>query len=262
MNRFLRGNDKGTLDGSEKCDAKSLPADWKWERWTVVDAGNGQVAFHNTELKKFLRFNDKSKGDLSEEVKGTELPADWQWERFKVVTTHEAKKGASAPAPAPAPPAPQKPSHGVVPGATIAIHSEHGDCFVRLNGDSNQVDGSAQCAANNLPGDWQWERFTVVDAGNGEIGLHNRVLNRFLRATDKETLDGSEPCDAHSLPPQWQWERWTVVDAGNGKVAFHNAEHNRFLRLNGNRQGDLSAPCKANELPGDWQWERFTVVHA
>ena len=34
--------------------------------------------------------------------------------------------------------------------------------------------------ADGLPRGWYWERFVVVDAGNGEIALHNSAHNRFL----------------------------------------------------------------------------------
>ena len=30
------------------------------------------------------------------------------------------------------------------------------------------MDGSMQIAADQLPNNWEWERFTLVDAGNGQ----------------------------------------------------------------------------------------------
>ena len=39
--------------------------------------------------------------------------------------------------------------------------------------------------------EWTWERFTVVDAGNGEIALHNTFHNRFVRM-NQEGMDASD----------------------------------------------------------------------
>ena len=41
----------------------------------------------------------------------------------------------------------------------------------------------------DIPDGWTWERFTVVDAGNGEIALHSTIHNRFVRMN----LDPFEP---------------------------------------------------------------------
>ena len=32
---------------------------------------------------------------------------------------------------------------------------------------------------DQMPWGWSWERFTVVDAGNGQIALHSAYHNRF-----------------------------------------------------------------------------------
>ena len=59
------------------------------------------------------------------------------------------------------------------------------------------MDGSMQIAADQLPNNWEWERFTLVDAGNGEVALHCKAWNRFVRMSG-ETLDASEPKGATS----------------------------------------------------------------
>ncbi len=50
----------------------------------------------------------------------------------------------------------------------------------------------------------------VVDAGNGEIALHNEVHNRFVRMNGHK-LDTSPVKGAHELPAGWSWERFKAV---------------------------------------------------
>jgi len=72
-----------------------------------------------------------------------------------------------------------------------------------------------------------------VDAGGGEIALHNAVYKRFLRM-DGERVDGfGGIMNVEKLPSGWANERFTLVDAGKGKFAFHNSKHNRFIRMTG-----------------------------
>jgi hypothetical protein len=66
-----------------------------------------------------------------------------------------------------------------------------------------------------LPPEWAWERFTIVDAGNGKYAFHNPSNNRFLRMSNS-TVDGKggEERVVHDLPPEecWRWERFVVVE--------------------------------------------------
>merc|ERR1719428_2214905 len=93
------------------------------------------------------------------------------------------------------------------------------------------MDSSSPMAANRMPGFWTWERFTVVNAGNGQIALHNRVHNRFVKMTQKGRVMASPYRSASKLPRGWAWERFTVVKAGNGQVALFNNAHKRFIRM-------------------------------
>ena len=38
-------NSNGNMDGSGHKGKDELPSDWTWERFHVVDAGNGEIAF-------------------------------------------------------------------------------------------------------------------------------------------------------------------------------------------------------------------------
>lgn len=62
----------------------------------------------------------------------------------------------------------------------------------------------------SLPNDWTWERFQVVEQGDGVVALYNPRVRRFLRMTNKGVCDGSVAASA-TLPSAWTWERFRVV---------------------------------------------------
>jgi hypothetical protein len=145
----------------------------------------------------------------------------------------------------------------LIVGACIAFHCNVHNRFIRMHG--GDMDASGHMAASSLPGGWTWERFKVVDAGNGQLAFHNSVHNRFMRMNNNRDMDGSGTRAANQLPTGWTWERFTVVSAGNGQAALHNKVHNRFVRLNGGG-ADASGTAGDNQLPTGWTWERFTPV--
>ena len=83
-----------------------------------------------------------------------------------------------------------------------ALHNALHNRYIRLTdraqfhsghdtADSTIVDSSTPHGADFLPDSWAWERFTVVDGGNGQIALHNAANNRFVRMTP--SADPTEP---------------------------------------------------------------------
>ena len=75
------------------------------------------------------------------------------------------------------------PSFGpLLPGSVVAFHSKIHDRFVRMNGNGN-MDGSDHKGMDELPPDWTWERFKVVDAGNDEIALWSRRVEMKRRVS-------------------------------------------------------------------------------
>merc|ERR1719446_761808 len=219
----------------------NLPPDWTWERFTVVDAGNGQIALHCPIHNRFVRLNGDGNMDSSPPTPANALPPDWTWERWSVkITTPPPAVGPPVEAPPPAAPAPAGAS--LLPiGAEVALHSTIHNRFMRLHSNGN-MDGSGHMAMNDLPADWTWERFWVVDGGNGQIALWSAIHNRFVRMHANGNMDGSGHMGKDNLPPDWTWERFTVVDAGNGQIALHCPIHNRFVRLNGDGNMDSSPP--------------------
>ena len=66
-------------------------------------------------------------------------------------------------------------------GQTIAIYSKYNKSFIRINGDNGNLDSlQLNLEENQLPKEWEWERFKIIDAGNDEIALYNVNLKRFI----------------------------------------------------------------------------------
>jgi len=123
------------------------------------------------------------------------------------------------------------------------------------------MDKSGERADGNLPPGWTWERFKVVEAGNGEVGLWNPTHKRFIRMPTGEYLDKSgERADGTLEGAHWTWERFKVVDAGNGEVGLWNPTHKRFIRMPNGEYMEKSGERAHGTLPSNWAFERFKVV--
>ena len=151
------------------------------------------------------------------------------------------------------------PNDLLLSGSIIGLHSSRHNRFVRMNG-NGRMDASSVQNWNAFPSDWTWERFRVVDAGNGEIALHCPRHNRFVRMHSNGDMDVSEVRNWNDFPSVWTWERFRVVDAGNGEIALHSPIHNRFVRMNNGADMDTRAHRNYWDLPSDWTWERFRPV--
>jgi len=51
----------------------------------------------------------------------------------------------------------------------------------------------------------------VVDAGNGEVALHSKSHNRYIRLLGSGVMDASSHKAADQLPDGWDSERFTPV---------------------------------------------------
>jgi len=158
-------------------------------------------------------------------------------------------------------------------GHRVALYNKRVDRFMRMNGDRNTMDASSRRDREDLPDDWNWERFTVVDAGSGYIALHNEKFNRFVRMNNKGDMDLSDVKDIDQLPEDWNWERFRCQSAGKGEIALHSSIHNRFIRMTdggmqasgpwSDGQSGWQDEMEKRKLPmesGNWTEERFKVV--
>ena len=143
-------------------------------------------------------------------------------------------------------------------GTTIALYSRIHKRFLRMTSDG--VDASAKREDGTVPDNWNAERFTVVDAGAGQVAFHSALQNRFLKMNDRAKMDRSGVKNVDALPGKWAWERFTPVDTGIGGYAFHNAAHNRYVRMAANRVVDASGQHSVDFVPDGWTWEDFTLT--
>ncbi|CAJ1441752.1 unnamed protein product [Effrenium voratum] len=237
--KFLRMNG-ADMDSASWDDPKNpLPYDWSWERFTVVDAGSGQIALHSSVHNRYVRMSDANM-DTSGHNAASQLPDGWTDERFTPVYAGNGE---------------------------IGLHNSRFNKYIRMSPEG-VVDSSGAQDASGLPQDWSWERFQVVQVKpylppGSVVAFHNAAKNRFLRMNDNADMDFSSECNWNEFPDGWTWERFTVVDGQNGQVALHNALHNRFIKMSAENM-EASSEKAAADLPAPdvWTWERFAVVPA
>lgn len=142
----------------------------------------------------------------------------------------------------------------LVPGVEVSLFQPQERCFLRINGANGLADcGGHRNSATELPANWVWERFRVVDAGGGRIALYSVALKRFLRMTPKDAPKGVIALDVDSslsatsqLPADWGWERFTVDVRGPWLVALSNHTPSLFISPPGPSPAfDLSASTTA-----------------
>ncbi|CAE7242733.1 unnamed protein product [Symbiodinium sp. CCMP2592] len=232
-NRFLKMNgDRMQSSAPQAPDA--LPAGWSWERFTVLPAGHGQFMLHNSVHNRVVQMTNDNVA-ASPHMNPQDMPGEWTWERFQIV--------------------PVKPY--LQPGTVVALHCGHHNRYITMKGAS--LERSAERGANGLPANWNLERFTVVDAGNGQIALHNAQNNRFVQMRAMGAMGASPPRAATDFPKAWTWERFTVVPAGHGEFAFHNTYHNRMIAMSDSTIAG-SKVVAPQDLTSEWTWERFRIV--
>ena len=114
----------------------------------------------------------------------------------------------------------------------------------------------------NLEGWRDWERFEVVDAGDGKYGFHNTKHNRFLRLAFGDVNGYGGQMNVGAMPQNWGAERFRVMNAGGGgtKVAFHTS--GRFMRMKGGEVDGKGGDKAYHELPPESVWgsERWQII--
>ena len=242
-NRFLQMHPDGRIRGGSFRNWWDLPASFTYERFRVVDVGDGEIALHNAQFNRFVRVNsDATMASSTHMTYRTRLPEDWLHERFRVVN------GAPF----------------LAPGSRVALHSALAERFLASAG--SNLFASPVSKWNHYPSDWVSEKWTIVDAGKGDIALHSPHRNRFLimRVSSNSCSMGcSESKGQRQLPATWTGARWRAVYGGNGKIAFYNVAHNRYMKMDA--QGNIGcAPTGYGEynLPTATEWpaERFRIV--
>ncbi|CAE7244003.1 unnamed protein product [Symbiodinium sp. CCMP2592] len=228
--RFIKLRDNGVVESSPVVSSAVMPEAWGWERFTVVDAGNGQIALHSCYNNRFVQMGahaPKGSGHHS-----ARIPDSMTYEKFTVVDGGNGE---------------------------VALYSEAFEKFLRMNGD--KLDTSPTTSSQLHPG-WAWERFQFVTLQpwfepGSTIALHNTHHNRFIRMRPNGNLDGSP--ESSTYQPGWRWELFIVVDAGFGEIALYSPDHLRYVAMHSGAAGPTMGSTKAvfGSQPGPE--ERFAV---
>lgn len=232
-NRFMKMNGE-SMTMSPVTEDYDLPWNWEGERFEEKEL-LGNVALWNPQFQRFVRMRGHSLMDGSGVMPIIDnIPGWWTWERFVVIENNV--------------------NDYIQPGDVVALHNSVHNRFVRLN--NGISDSSAASNWNQLPDSWTWERFTVVDAGEGSIALYSKHWKKFLKFGGAV----SPVAEMNELPSGWWGEKWSIVNAGEGNIALWNSWCACFLRMNGAKI-DSSPPGSTPETLSDsWTWERFRVV--
>ena len=156
------------------------------------------IALWSPTHQRFMRMSSETTWiDRSDVSTDATLPHDWVWERFRVINA----------------------------GQEIALWNPTHQRFVRMG--NGQVEGSSLTWLDrsdvstdaSLPSHWAWEKFRVIDVGEGNVALWNPTHQRFVRmgngtlGSSWTWLDMSTVRTDASLPSHWAWEKFRVVDA-------------------------------------------------
>lgn len=267
---------------------------WIWERFTVIDAGNGEIALHHQRSNSFLGVN--AHGIYAIYAPASQLPAGWLDQRFEVVTissgyfglfNRHSKNFLSI-----------GPGHGTYlfhsptkflppghthqqfrahlvepllkPGTIVALYNNIHQRYLKMNHHDMEVGPVYPHDPTHFHHTWHAEQFVVVDAGNGEIALFSWLFKRFVMMESQPNVHahggvGSSEVRAGSddLPSWWMYEKFQVVPLEHGLIGLYNAHHNRFLRTSGHDGPvglDSSTPMTPQALPVQWTYERFRVI--
>lgn len=145
-------------------------------------------------------------------------------------------------------------------GATVAIYNPRYQRLVQMNKGSNSMT-SKHSGRIHLEMFETYERFIIVDAGGGKIGLHNTFNNRFLKMSGGSLVTSPIKAPSNLPVPGWESEYFEIIDGGDGVVGLYNRHHQRFVSMNGH--GTMyGSPQRGDTLPHDWYDQRFYLVPA
>ena len=150
-------------------------------------------ALWNPIHRRFVTMSDRWLGKSPIVNDGT-LPSVWTWEQFTAVDGGTFGGGP-----------------------TVGLYSTVHQRFFSMHADGNPfIERSPQRPDGSLPAGWAWERFRVIDGGNGQVGFWSPTHRRFIRMPNTDRLDRSGVSSDGSLPTGWGWEQFRVVDVSGG----------------------------------------------
>ncbi|OLQ02935.1 hypothetical protein AK812_SmicGene14167 [Symbiodinium microadriaticum] len=237
-NKWIRLRNNNDMDGA--------PHFGSWETFTAVDAGSGQVALHCAAHNKYMRMPGAHALDTSSHRNAWDRGEGW----LMLVAWRPAEwveRGAL-----------------LRPGTTVALWNDVHKRYLRINGHHDKTDASSKLnKMADMPASWDWELLRVVDAGYGQVALHNHVSNRFMKMGGHDFRARATGCKL--LVGQWALARVAEKD---GQAECWEERFGLNLAFSSVALGPrdmIRSPQKNwDQLPPPVGWgsEKFTVVDA
>jgi hypothetical protein len=139
-------------------------------------------------------------------------------------------------------------SSACTPGNTVALRAKANDNFVAAEASTAGVPVRAR--SGSVGG---WEKFEIVDAGSGWVGLKAKANNKYLSA-NLNLAD--KPLVADWATGIGGWEKFQFVSAGNGFYGIKSGANNLYVSSNLNHNNALEAGW-ATTIGG---WEQFACT--
>lgn len=160
-------------------------------------------------------------------------------------------------------------------GSTIALYNVAEQRFIRMSPGDRQTRRPDTCTdmdrsgiradPNTMPKSWNWEKFKVVDGGNGTVGLYNIVHRRFVRMPPSlGHMDVSIVLPEPKLPDNYGWERFELVEAPDapGEYGLWHPGHERFVTMSPDVSWLESSKKRVvfQYTTRSWPEERFRLI--
>ena len=104
-------------------------------------------------------------------------------------------------------------------GCTVAIYCAAHRRLLRVDA-LGSMRAARLVEGPELPREWEWERFVVVDGGGGMVALVCCAQQRFARLDEQWTMNSAGHVGAGALPNTWARERFTLLIIGEGCYAL------------------------------------------
>jgi len=243
-NRFMMM--EGTeMMASPRGAANRLKTNWVSVKFEIVDAGDGMVGLHSPFHNRLAQMHSDGTVRATRPVNAQDLPLNshWHWERFYMVPVQNYLQ----------------------PGTMVGLWNPTARRFLQM--DSGRVETTGQLNADFLEDRHAWERFRVVDAGNGMVALHNYDWNRYVRMIwngqqHAITVSSVSPDTSVELPNGWASSVAFVpvpINTGNNEIALWHPGHSRAIQMEGHVVSP-SRHCQAHDLNSGWAAATFRVV--
>ena len=144
FNRFVSMRPDATVAMSGE-HGHDLPHGWTYEQFTVVDAGNGQLALHSVAHNRFLRMTADGDVKGGSNADASEFKAFMSWEKFAVIPVDPASN-------------------------IFGLHSTVHNRFLQTV--HRNVQGKEASVEQITPG-CKWEQFKVVQVTDARIGAND-----------------------------------------------------------------------------------------